>query len=338
MQTEKRALFGVLVMLVFLLAGVVGTVSAAAAEQTAQLRLEVRLLQRINELNLTNEQIDMLLPVLKSVQSIMQKSEADLEILLAKEKELLLQRKTKEAEALQVEKKVIREKAALQVKTALVDLQKILTPEQLKKIRGGLPVSGVLQNFTIRPVTGKKDEAYLHGTGTGQIKLESSGSVVVVQKADQQGKDAPIERSVTIKLPVEQARAILKNREEHLTVLEAQLAKAKEQEKNILSRQIEQLKEGIAELKDEIAKSIDGTVVIGPKVMGQEVMRGTRLSVGKMNGVVRKEVRGGVMVSRPGKGPGGQLRIRIKDDFALGKKSEVLATLIKVLEEMRQAR
>lgn len=344
MKTENRILYGALVMVFFLIAGVVGTVSAAGLDQTAQLKLEVDLLQQINQLNLTNAQIDQILPILKNVQGIMQKAETDLEKLLAQEKQLLLQRKTKEVEALQVEKKVIREKAVLQVKTALVDLQKILTPEQMKKLQGHFNLSAQQKALDEVRAIGKKDVAYLHGSTNGVIKMETQkGFIMVEKKANMQGKDVKVEENVVIKVSMETAKMILQKQEERLKELETQLAKAKDQEKNVLQKHIDQCKDQIANLKKAIDKSTDGTVIFQLGMMGNQqfMMKKAPISQIKIQqkGTGNKEVDGQILISkaapdRMNKGKtfiGGQIRL------AAGK-TETLSILIKVLEELRNAK
>lgn len=338
MKKEKGILFGVLVMMFFFIAGVVGTVSAAGVDQTVQLKLEVNLLEQINQLNLTNEQIDKILPILKNVQTIIQTANTELQAVLAKEKELLLQRKTNEAEALQVEKRVIREKAALQVKTVLVDLQTILTPEQLKKLQSVRNLTNLQRVEEARGVKRNKDEAYLHGsTTTGMIKMGTPNGVVIVQKKpDTQKKDGKVQDTLRVQLSVETAKMILQKQEQRLVAMEAQAGKLDEKSKVVWNAQIAQIKANIEELKMLIAKSTDGTIAFQPKQMGQGMFVSDSVKI-QMSGKTNK---GNSQIIISTKDPDRMGQVLTGSAPQMGARlqsTEMLSMLIKVLEELRSA-
>lgn len=334
MKMEKRCLCGVLFMMFFFIAGVVGTVSAASVDPMAQLKLEVNLLQQINQLNLTNEQIDKMIPILKNVQAIMQKANTDLQAVLVKEKELLLQRKVNEAEALQIERKVIREKAILQVKTVLVDLQKILTPDQLKRLQGSGNFLNMQPFQDSRRIKESKDEAYLHGSATGMVKVETAKGVILAQKK----ADTRVTDTILVKLPVETAKIILQKQEQQLKELEAQMAKADEKSKAVWSTHITQLKANIDELKTLIARSSDGTVMFHPQRMGQGLFASDSVKI-QIVDPLQQGNRQMYKISEKVPGRMGQAQKgRVLQGYGDLLRTETLSTLIKVLTELRSAR
>lgn len=193
MGKEKQGMYGIVVMFFFLLAGIVGTVSAASVPD--QLQLEVRLLEKINQLSLTNEQIGQILPILKQVDTTYDASCKEIDNLLAQEKELLLQRKTEEAEAIGTKIRVIREKVDLQVKQVLLDLEMIFTPEQkamLKKIPGGQIVLSVTPKMPM----GERRYAII----TGKYDPPTQGNA----KPEEKDKNYPdVKDKVQIETPVD---------------------------------------------------------------------------------------------------------------------------------------
>lgn len=121
---------GILLMCVFFMAGLV----EASTIETKQLELEVRLLYFFNQLNLTNNQIDSMISIINAAQAVYQKSQEDYENILSNQKELLLQKKLTEAQELEDEKRIIRAKAELEIKTILLDLELVFSTEQKEKI------------------------------------------------------------------------------------------------------------------------------------------------------------------------------------------------------------
>lgn len=139
LNRSKFTWFGMLVMVMLFVVGVVSSASAAGdatanSNPNVQLNKEVQLLQKLNILNLTNEQIDKMLPILKDISKTYTDSQSEVTKILTQQKDLLLKRKAKEAEALDVQIKAIREKAQLKIKSAMVDLQLIFTAEQKQQL------------------------------------------------------------------------------------------------------------------------------------------------------------------------------------------------------------
>ena len=193
---KKFAILGAMLMVLLFVVGFVSNVSAAKEEtNVVELTKEVRLLQKITDLNLTNEQIDKMLPILKQVNKIYSDSQAELVKLLNQQKDLLLKRKTKEADALEVQRKTIREKATLNIKAQLVDLETILTKEQRAKMIQNRLAQGQTRKFMVTDAKNPEilalQDKVAKAQGAEKVKLQKQldgmqKNVVIVQSKDGQ--------------------------------------------------------------------------------------------------------------------------------------------------------
>lgn len=157
-----------LLLVVGLVVGTTYGVSAGEAwgfsslnfDDAARLVKDIALLRSINALELTDEQIEALLPALRGVRDILEKAQTDVLERLNKEKESLLRGEKSESDSSEVLKSVLLR--AQQLKVAIEELKlkviEVLTPEQLMKVRRMMPATGsagvqsVVPLETISPV------------------------------------------------------------------------------------------------------------------------------------------------------------------------------------------
>lgn len=332
MGKERQGMYGIVVMIFFLLAGIVGTVSAAPVSD--QLQLEVRLLEKINQMNLTNEQIDQILPILKQIDTTYDTTRTEINNLLNQEKELLLQRKTEEAKAVETQMRVIHEKAVLQVKQILLDLEMIFTSEQkamLKRLAAGgqmsLPdtpkMNGGERRYAI--IVGKYDPPT-----QGNAKPKEKDKNYLDVKDPRVKIEAPVEDL----LPAEVVEILVEKKETQLAQLKKELVATQGTEKQKLEKNIADLTAQIEELQARadvlLKEKVDSRSLQQNPGMGRDRMIAQIEKAREwMNehGMIKDRMMNGRMRQKQG-GMG------FCADF---ERSKMLKTLIQVLEEWRAA-
>lgn len=317
LNRSKFTWFGMLMMVMLFVVGCVSSVSAAGdtnanANPNAQLSQEVQLLQKLNQLNLTNEQIDKMLPILKDISKTYTDSQNEVTKILTQQKDLLLKRKAQEAQALSEQIKAIREKASLKIKSAMVDLQLIFTPDQKQKL--------AKFDANLRP-----------------------GMAMMMQKDGKVPADA-------LKKILENRQARLKELNDKLATAKGDDKDKLQKEIKALNEQIAQLKdgkmpEGMGKMMVQATGQAKGNMMMQGK--GNMMMQGKQGMMKQVKpGMMKKMMANGQMNGKMNANMNGKMdgkNVKVMQKQMLQKRGHVspfervknLPTLIKALEQLR---
>jgi Spy/CpxP family protein refolding chaperone len=133
MSNRFRVILGFFLALLLMVSGLVYAADGRAVVREQQLQREVRLLQMINQLNLTDEQVEKLLPALKKLQEVSAIRQSQAVEMLERYKDALI--KGEKPGDVQRRMAAIRaQEMKVESETMKLQLMKILTPEQFRKL------------------------------------------------------------------------------------------------------------------------------------------------------------------------------------------------------------
>lgn len=133
MSNRFRVILGFFLASLLMVSGLVYAADGRAVVREQQLQREVRLLQMINQLNLTDEQVEKLLPALKKLQEVSATRQSQAVEMLGRYREALM--KGEKTGDVQRRMAAIRaQEMKVESETMKLQLMKILTPEQFRKL------------------------------------------------------------------------------------------------------------------------------------------------------------------------------------------------------------